>query len=84
MVMTKEECDDMLLYEDYEFRIIQAHKKGIWPLKFDVEHCKKNLEESIFMCDTGECLGEGWHGGLTGEEWKKRGEYYRKCLQELI
>lgn len=44
---------------------------------------EKNLEASIMECDTGECLGVGWHGGMTNEEWKIKGDYYRQCLEEL-
>ena len=81
--MTKEEYEKMVESDDFELQLVRAHKNGTLPTELNVELCRKNLEESIFMCDTGECLGEGWHGGMTREKWNKRGEYYRKCLREL-
>jgi len=82
-MVSKEQYEKMKLSEDFELQIIRLYKNKKLSFNIDEKLFRKNLETSIFECQTGECIGEGWHGGMSSEEWKKRRQYYEQCLLEL-
>ncbi len=42
--------------------------------------CRNYFEEKIFEAETGMCLGVGWHGGQTSEEWKLQKEFSNRII----
>ena len=44
---------------------------------------QKGLEEDLCICESGMYIGEGWHGGLTREEWTIKYNYTIQALEEF-
>lgn len=52
---------------------LEKFKNGEWQLYPEYrEHLKEKRAEFVkdtYTSTTGMCLGTGWHGGMTSEEW---------------
>lgn len=79
--MTENEISELLKNDDWELKAIHAFKKG--KLKMIKSIFLKELKESLIHCNSGACLGENYHGGMTSQEWINRGDYIQKCIHEL-
>lgn len=79
--MTDLELKEMLASDEWELNCIKAYKSK--SLDIDPDVTMDHLNEILKHCDTGECLGENWHGGMTSEEWKDRRLYIKKCIETL-
>lgn len=79
--MTDTELKEMLASDEWELNGIKAYKLNLFDI--DVDITMSYLNQILRDCDTGECLGENWHGGMTSEEWKDRRLYIKKCIETL-
>ena len=62
---------------DWELIYVKLHKKCPVDYPMDIEKCRNGITDELIECETGMCLGEGWHGGLTHEQWKQRRDYQK-------
>ena len=79
--MTDTKLKEMLASDEWELNCIKAYKSNL--LDIDPNVTMFYLNEISRHCDTGECLGENWHGGMTSAEWKDRRLYIKKCIETL-
>ena len=78
-----EELKKALESDDWQMQLILLHKKDSVKYPMNVETAKSTCKEMLRDCDTGMCLGVGWHGGKTPKEWEKESMYLKSVLKEL-
>ena len=81
--MYRQDYERVMSADDWELQYCRNHKADpeSWPL--DVIKCRKYLDEELVTCESGICLGEGWHGGMTSEQWSSRKCYIERVIQEM-
>ncbi len=59
----------------FNYKISMLFKKYYdidpYVVKLQIENNRKIIECELYESQTGMCLGKGWHGGLTCEEWQE-------------
>ena len=78
---TEEQYRELFEGPDYDLKLIRAAKK--YKLRMDKELLNEYLTEQLIHASSGEYIGEGYHGGLSCEEWRRRRIYLEQCLTEL-
>jgi hypothetical protein len=75
--------NEILDRDDWELQAVIKHKKDPVNFPLNTSYVKKWCRKMLQDCETGIALGEGWHGGMTREEWKNEKKYIKKILMEL-
>jgi len=78
---TEEQYRELFEGPDYDLKLIRAAKK--YKLRMDKEVLTEYLTEQLIHASSGEYIGEGYHGGLSCEEWRRRRICLEQCLAEL-
>ena len=82
--MNNKELNELMKRDDWELEYLVRHKQNSndYPIT-DKEKFKRCIMEDLCHCESGMYIGEGYHGGMTREEWKNKKEYLEKVLNEL-
>jgi hypothetical protein len=82
-MITLLEMNEIMNLDDWEYHYLIKHKQNPIYYPLDEKKFKESILESLTVASSGMYIGEGFHGGMTREEWTSRYNYLNNILTLL-